>query len=99
MNTANQITLNFTDFELENSSKCEHAYVKVYDGSNTTGPSLGTFCGSEIPTGVRSSGNQMMVVFQAHRENNFKGFRAYYDSGKCFRQTFLHWLMTLKVEN
>ena len=73
--------------------------MKVYDGPNSTGPSLGTFCGSEIPTGVKSSGNQMMVVFQAYRENNFKGFRAYYDSGKYFRLTFLDWLMTLKAEN
>ena len=85
VNTANQITLNFTDFELENSSRCEHAYVQVYDGPNTTDPSLGTFCGGEIPTGVRSSGNQMLVVFQGYRGNKFKGFRAYYDSGKYFR--------------
>lgn len=83
VNTANQITLNFTDFELENSSRCEHAYVQVYDGPNTTDPSLGTFCGGEIPTGVRSSGNQMLVVFQGYRGNKFKGFRAYYDSGDC----------------
>lgn len=90
VNTANQITLNFTDFELENSSRCERAYVQVYDGPNTTDPSLGTFCGSEIPPGVRSSGNHMLVVFQAYRGNNFKGFRAYYDSGKYLRRIFLH---------
>ena len=29
VNTANQITLNFTDFDLENSSRCEFAYVQV----------------------------------------------------------------------
>ncbi|KAL9955436.1 hypothetical protein ACROYT_G036764 [Oculina patagonica] len=81
--SANHIKLNFTDFDLENSSGCEHAYVRVYDGLNTTDPSLGTFCGSEIPTGVRSSGNQMLVVFQANRGDKFKGFRAYYDSGDC----------------
>jgi len=81
VDTANQITLNFTDFELENSSRCELAYVQVYDGPNTTDPPLGTFCGNEIPRGVKSSGNQMLVVFQAHRGNKFKGFRAYYDSG------------------
>ena len=99
VNTANQITLNFTDFELENSSRCEHAYVQVFDGPNTTDPSLGIFCGSKIPTGVRSSGNQMLVVFHAYSGNNFKGFRAYYDSGKLIRRIFFRWLMTLEVDN
>ena len=89
--SANHIKLNFTDFDLENNSRCEHAYVRVYDGLNTTDPSLGTFCGSEIPAGVRSSGNQMLVVFQASRGDNFKGFRAFYDSGECYRQMGLHY--------
>ena len=102
VNTANQITLNFTDFELENSSRCEHAYVQVFDGPNTTDPSLGIFCGSKMPTGARSSGNQMLVVFHAYSGNNFKGFRAYYDSGKLIRRIFFfffRWLMTLEVDN
>ena len=83
VDSANHITLNFTDFDLENSSMCEHAYVRVYDGLNNTDPSLGTFCGSDLPTGVRSSGNKMLVEFKSVRGDQFKGFRAYYDSGKC----------------
>ena len=70
--------------------------MRVYDGLNTTDPSLGTFCGSEIPTGVRSSGNQMLVVFQANRGDNFKGFRAFYDSGECYRQMGLHYFQQRK---
>lgn len=88
--SANHITLNFTDFDLENSSRCEHAYVQVYDGVNDTDPSLGKFCGSEIPNGVRSSGNQMLVVFHAYHGDKFQGFRAYYDSGKFCKQVALH---------
>ncbi|PFX25534.1 G-protein coupled receptor GRL101 [Stylophora pistillata] len=80
---ANHITLNFTDFDLENGSGCENAYVQVYDGLNTTDPSLGKFCGSEIPSGVRSSGSQMLVVFHGYNGDRYKGFRAYYDSGNC----------------
>lgn len=80
--SANQITLNFTDFELHNSSTCEHAYVRVFDGLNTTSPSLGKFCGREIPMGVQSSGNTMLVVFKSFRGDEFRGFRAYYDSGE-----------------
>lgn len=83
VDSANHITLNFTDFDLENSSTCERAHVRVYDGLNITEPSLGTFCGSGVPRGVRSSGNKMLVVYKANRGHHFKGFRAYYDSGKC----------------
>ncbi|KAJ7373485.1 hypothetical protein OS493_011080 [Desmophyllum pertusum] len=83
VDSANHITLNFTDFDLENSSSCERAYVRVYDGLNITHPSLGTFCGSDIPMAIRSSGSQMLVVFQSNHGDKFKGFRAYYDSGGC----------------
>ena len=85
----NHITLNFTDFDLENGSGCENAYVQVYDGLNTTDPSLGKFCGSEIPSGVRSSGSQMLVVFHGYNGDRYKGFRAYYDSGGCKIQVAL----------
>ncbi|XP_067045213.1 G-protein coupled receptor GRL101-like isoform X2 [Acropora muricata] len=83
VDSANYITLNFTDFELENSSKCAHARVSVYDGLNSSDPSLGVFCGNELPRGIRSSSNKMLVEFIAGRGDLFKGFRAYYDSGDC----------------
>ncbi|KAK2569058.1 G-protein coupled receptor GRL101 [Acropora cervicornis] len=83
VDSANYITLNFTDFELENSSNCAHARVSVYDGLNSSDPSLGVFCGNELPRGIRSSSNKMLVEFIAGRGDLFKGFRAYYDSGDC----------------
>ncbi|XP_068674117.1 G-protein coupled receptor GRL101-like isoform X1 [Montipora foliosa] len=83
VDSANHVTLNFTDFELENSTQCEHARVSVFDGLNTSDPTLGIFCGSHLPRGVRSSGNKMLVEFSAGRGDLFKGFRAYYDSGDC----------------
>ena len=57
--------------------------MSVYDGLNSSDPSLGIFCGKKLPRGVRSSSNKMLVEFIAGRGDLFKGFRAYYDSGEC----------------
>lgn len=96
---ANHITLNFTDFDLENSSGCENAYVHVYDGLNTTDPSLGKFCGSEIPPGVRSSGSKMLVIFHGYNGARYKGFRAYYDSGGYQTQVALYSKLKRMITN
>lgn len=96
---ANHITLNFTDFDLENSSGCENAYVHVYDGLNTTDPSLGKFCGGEIPPGVRSSGSKMLVIFHGYNGARYKGFRAYYDSGGYQTQVALYSKLKRMITN
>ena len=77
----NQITLNFTDFALEPDHSCT-ASLTVYDGLNITDPTLGTFCGTQVPGSIRSTGSNMLVIFQSRARMRGRGFRAYYDSGK-----------------
>ena len=45
---SNQIDLNFTFFDVESpssgSSTCDYDYLEIFDGPNTSSPSLGQYC-------------------------------------------------------
>ncbi|KAM4534255.1 cubilin [Odontesthes bonariensis] len=70
--------LKFNTFSLEASSSCRYDYVAVYDGQNTLAPLLGKFCGTVIPPNLRSSTNQLFIVFRTDATVNGIGWRATY---------------------
>ncbi|MCJ8728547.1 hypothetical protein PDJAM_G00005700 [Pangasius djambal] len=72
------IELKFNSFHLEASSTCAFDYVAAYDGPNTLAPLLGRFCGSVLPPTIRSSTNQMFVVFKTDASVAAEGWRATY---------------------
>ncbi|XP_076146859.1 cubilin [Alosa pseudoharengus] len=72
------IDLKFNTFHLEASSNCRYDYVAVYDGENTLAPLLGQFCGSVLPPRLRSSSNQMFIVFRTDVSVSGRGWRATY---------------------
>lgn len=70
------IDLKFNTFNLEASSSCRYDYVAVYDGENTMAPLLGTFCGSALPPDLRSSTNNLFIVFRTDSSVSGAGWRA-----------------------
>ncbi|TNN61134.1 Cubilin [Liparis tanakae] len=77
----NHVTLSFTDFELEMvNSNCSHDAVQILDGDNYQSPSIGRFCGSELPHPVTSFSDSMVVNFISDRSVSSKGFRATYSA-------------------
>lgn len=68
----------FNTFQLEASSNCRYDYVAVYDGANTLAPLLGKFCGRTLPPKLRSSSNQMFIVFRTDASVSGLGWRATY---------------------
>ncbi|MGH0150723.1 UNVERIFIED_CONTAM: hypothetical protein FKN15_032572 [Acipenser sinensis] len=71
----------FNSFHLEASSNCAYDYIAVYDGANTQAPLLGKFCGMVIPSTLKSSSNNLFLVFKTDYSVNAGGWRA------TFRQT------------
>lgn len=64
---------------------CPYDYVQIYAGNDTTGRSLGKFCGTDAPDPVSSSGS-MFIQFVTDRNQAFSGFRAQYRvTGKVTR--------------
>uniref|UniRef100_A0A8C0J8V6 Cubilin n=1 Tax=Chelonoidis abingdonii TaxID=106734 RepID=A0A8C0J8V6_CHEAB len=58
------VALKFNAFHLEASSSCYKDYVAVYDGSDIYSPLLGKFCGSEPPPTLKSSSNDLLLMFK-----------------------------------
>ncbi|KAM9307657.1 cubilin [Gastrophryne carolinensis] len=77
----NIIELKFNNFDLEASSRCAYDYVAVYEGSDIHGPLLGTFCGKVLPPLIRSSSNNLFLVFHTDTTGAAGGWTA------TFRQT------------
>uniref|UniRef100_A0A8C9LFB5 Cubilin n=1 Tax=Pavo cristatus TaxID=9049 RepID=A0A8C9LFB5_PAVCR len=75
------VVLKFNTFQLEISPSCYKDYVAVYDGSDTHAPLLGKFCGSELPPNIKSSSNQLFLVFNTDFSGSDRGWKA------SFRET------------
>ncbi|KAG7527098.1 cubilin [Solea senegalensis] len=79
MVAANRVVdLKFNTFSLEASSSCRYDFVAVYDGPDTLSPLLGTFCGAVLPPNLRSSTNQLFIVFRTDSSVSGLGWRAVY---------------------
>ncbi|NXY67496.1 CUBN protein, partial [Glareola pratincola] len=75
------VALKFNSFQLEISPFCYKDYVAVYDGSDTHAPLLGKFCGSELPPDIKSSSNNLFLVFNTDFFGADRGWKA------SFRET------------
>lgn len=68
----------FNTFHLEASSSCRFDYVAVHDGGDSLAPLLGKFCGQVLPPNLRSSSNQLFLIFKTDSSVNGVGWRATY---------------------
>ncbi|KAJ6666688.1 hypothetical protein lerEdw1_020412 [Lerista edwardsae] len=75
------VALKFNNFHLEASSSCSRDYVAVYDGPNTAAPLLGQFCGEVLPPTLKSSTNNLLLVFKTDGFGAAGGWKA------SFRET------------
>uniref|UniRef100_A0A4W6F2P1 Cubilin n=1 Tax=Lates calcarifer TaxID=8187 RepID=A0A4W6F2P1_LATCA len=78
VSTNRVVDLKFNTFHLEASSSCRYDYVAVYDGPDTLSPLMGKFCGAALPPDLRSSTNQLFIVFRTDASVNGIGWRATY---------------------
>ena len=80
---ATSITLDFTEFDLEEASsdgKAIYDYVTIYDGIDSSSPVLGLFSGSSLPPNLTSTNGSMYVTFNSDTSNTFQGWQAFYTS-------------------
>ena len=71
------ITLNFTDFDLEGSSRCFYDYLEVRDGPDENSTLIGKFCGDPTltPDPITSSFNHVWIKFVTDGSIQNRGFR------------------------
>ena len=67
-NNENSIEFNFTYFDIEYHNSCSYDKLRIYDGSSISATLLGTYCGTNSPRIITSSGTCLHFVFSS--DNN-----------------------------
>jgi hypothetical protein len=70
--SGNRIQFSFTQFQMYNSSD----YMRIYDGSSTAYPLLGTFSYGQNPGTIISSGDALTFYFYSSSSGNSTGWHA-----------------------
>ncbi|XP_076456135.1 uncharacterized protein LOC143290513 isoform X2 [Babylonia areolata] len=84
-----QVTLTFTDFDLEPHGSCSFDYVEIRDGDGVTSPRIGRHCNTSLPGPERTFGNQMWIRFFSDTSRSGRGFRATFASANLQAPFFL----------
>ncbi|BFZ01255.1 hypothetical protein BsWGS_04294 [Bradybaena similaris] len=70
------VGLTFEMFDLESHRQCTRDYVELRDGATKDSPILGTFCGSQMPKSVTTTGRHLYVKFVSSKYHQRSGFFA-----------------------
>lgn len=62
--------------------EADYDFVRVYDGSSDTAPSLANLTGAMFVDEIRSTGNHMFIVFTSDGNVNKDGFRLHFKSSE-----------------
>lgn len=60
----------FTAFDLEASGTCAYDWLKIYNGSSTSAPLMGTWCGTNSPGTITASNPQKALTFHFKSDNS-----------------------------
>ncbi|XP_059158902.1 mucin-like protein [Physella acuta] len=74
------ITLSFSDIEMESGVSCPYDSLKIYNGTSSSFPLLGAYCGSSLPRSI-SSTNSLYLVFTSDASIGGRGFKIQYNYG------------------
>ena len=72
------VHLHFTGFDIEFTYDCSYDSVKIHDGAGPSAPLLDTYCGSDSPGDITSSGNTLFVSFSSDNSITKDGFNVIY---------------------
>ena len=59
------VRLDILAFDLVEHPKCQDDFLKIKDGVYSSSPSLGVFCGSQVPTVIDSSSNEVEIEYKS----------------------------------
>lgn len=71
--TGAALTVAFTEFDVEVNSGCNYDYLQIYDGSSTSSPLLGKFCGTSLPGPFTSTAADGALTFKFHSDVSVTG--------------------------
>ena len=75
-----KIRLEFQDFHLPDHPTCKDCYLQIFDGSETSAPAIGRFCGYMYPPIVISSSNHLRIALRCAASSYTPRFSIFYNS-------------------
>ncbi|XP_054753630.2 extracellular serine proteinase-like [Lytechinus pictus] len=75
------VTVVIDEFELEANSLCTWDSLSIYDGSDSSAPLIGEYCGLNNPGIITSTGDTMFLRMKSDSSVTKQGFHAKYTSG------------------
>lgn len=74
------VKLVYKAFDVQSSSSCTADYVKLSNTGNFVHDTFRTYCGSNIPNAIYSSGKDLWVRFVSNLDDERQGFSAVYST-------------------
>ncbi|XP_008147050.2 cubilin [Eptesicus fuscus] len=74
------ISLFFHSFGIEDSSECRHDFLEVRNGSDSSSPLLGTYCGTLLPNPIFSENNELYLRFKSDSATSSRGYEIIWTS-------------------
>ncbi|CAG9818509.1 unnamed protein product [Phaedon cochleariae] len=74
------VKLSFLTFDVEGEKDCGYDFVEVFSGLDSSGPSLGKYCGSKEPFDIVSSQGEVLIRFSTDDTVVSKGFSLLYEA-------------------
>ncbi|KAF5928885.1 hypothetical protein HPG69_012457, partial [Diceros bicornis minor] len=74
------ISLFFHSFGIEYSSECRHDFLEVRNGSGSSSPLLGVYCGTLLPNPIFSQNNQLYLRFKTDSTVSSRGYEIVWTS-------------------
>lgn len=74
------ISLFFHSFGLEDSSGCTHDFLEVRNGSESSSPLLGTYCGTLLPNPIFSQNHELYLRFKSDGATSGRGYEIIWTS-------------------
>ncbi|XP_059169376.1 mucin-like protein [Physella acuta] len=74
------LTISFSDMDIENGVACPYDSLKVYNGSSSSYPLVGSYCGSSLPKSISSSSG-LYLDFTSDGLISGRGFKLQYSYG------------------
>jgi uncharacterized cupredoxin-like copper-binding protein len=68
--TGSMLKIIFSSFALESHSTCGYDYLKIYDGTGTSAPLLGTWCGTGSPGTIIANNATGSLTFVFHSDGS-----------------------------
>ncbi|KAL5010260.1 hypothetical protein ScPMuIL_012565 [Solemya velum] len=80
-----QIVIQFTTFNIPDSSNCSGSSLDILNGKYASSPSIGKFCGTVAPATFRSQSNGVRLIFRSGSSVTSGRFQLFYNfaSGGC----------------